>query len=276
MTAPVILPDHWKILRTPPADGPTNMAIDLALMESAKIDGAGILRVYGWSRPTISFGRNERVAGLYDPAEMEALGLGYVRRPTGGRALLHAREITYSVAIPLDDQSRWPVAYAAVNQRLLAAMLDLGVPARISAATSSGAPTDAEDGTAPHDQSVVCFSGIAAGEIAVGERKLVASSVWRDRAAYLQHGSILIHDDQALLERLMGTRVARPEPGAALSEYFANGTPDHDIIDQTEIALTRAFAHCGNTVKWSIPIEVRKQVDVTRLALASADWLWRR
>ena len=258
------------------------MALDLSLMEVAKTDGAGLLRIYGWSKPTVSFGRNERVAGVYETGELAEAGLDFVRRPTGGRALLHWREVTYSVAMPLGDQSRWPVAYEAVNQRLLAAMQLLGVPASISRVGHDAAPHAPPhaarefDADAPvPDQGVVCFSGIAKGEIAVGERKLVASSVWRDRAAYLQHGSILIHDEQSVLNRVMGARIAPAEPGATLSE-FLTGMSDEAIVNRTSTALVEAFEHCGKTLNWSIPNEVRRHVDVTRSALSDAAWLWRR
>ncbi|MEO7359180.1 MAG: hypothetical protein ABI120_02540 [Gemmatimonadaceae bacterium] len=254
------------------------MAIDLTLMEVAKSDGVGLLRVYGWSNPTISFGRNERVVGVYEARELTAAGLEFVRRPTGGRALLHSREVTYSVAMPLSDQSRWPVAYEAVNQRLLAAMQALGVPALIARASAQLAEvTDhaVASNSPSHDQHVVCFSGIAPGEIAVGDRKLVASSVWRDRAAYLQHGSILIHDDQSTLRGLLGARVAPLEPGATLSRFMPR-LSDEAIVNRAEIALINAFGHCGKTVRWSIPKEVREQVDVTRSALSNSAWLWRR
>lgn len=288
MTESVILPDNWRLLRTPPADGLTNMAVDLTLMEVTKTDDVGILRVYGWEKPTVSFGRNERVTGVYDADELSTAGLEFVRRPTGGRALLHSREVTYAVAMPLDDQSRWPAAYRAVNELLLAAMQSLGVPAHIAATTSAVTgslwPEDHNPGRTggdtqmvpSHDLGVVCFSGIAAGEIAVGQRKLVASSVWRDRAAYLQHGSILIHDDQSLLSGVMGSRITPPEPGATLAEFLENALSDDDIVDRTEMALNNAFGHCGNLVRWSIPNEVRTQVDVTRSALSKSSWLWRR
>jgi lipoate-protein ligase A len=274
------LPENWRLLRTPPADGASNMATDLTLMDLARASGVGILRIYGWSQPTVSFGRNERTAGVYRANELSEAGLDVVRRPTGGRALLHAREVTYSVAMPISDQTRWLNAYDAVNLRLLRAMRSLGVPAHIatgSARPSREVPDNAPSAPLPsHDQGLVCFSGIAQGEIAVGDRKLVASSVWRERGAYLQHGSILISDDQSRLGDLMAARMAKPEPAATLSEWIPAELSATAITDWVEIALQDAFGDCGKSVRWSIPSEVQQQVAVTRLALLQSTWLWRR
>lgn len=273
------LPVEWRLLRTPPADGGFNMALDLALMNVARDEGVGILRVYGWNRPTVSFGRNERVSGVYLAEEMAHAGLDVVRRPTGGRALLHEHEVTYSVALPIADQTHWAHAYHAINARLLAAMQLLGVPARIASGGQSSA-SDVSGGMVkalpPHDQRLVCFSGIANGEIAVANRKLVASSVWRERGKYLQHGSILISDHQSRLGDLMAARVAQPEPGATLSEWMPAELSAAGIADAVQFALQNVFEQCGKCVPWSIPAEVHSQVAVTRLALMHSSWLWRR
>src|SRR5512142_1385967 len=92
---------HWHLLVTPPAPGAENMAVDEALMDRARTSGEGVLRMYGWSAPTLSLGRNQIAKGRYDLARAAAEGIGIVRRPTGGRALLHHREITYSVTAPV-------------------------------------------------------------------------------------------------------------------------------------------------------------------------------
>src|SRR6476620_9212884 len=90
----------WRLLLSPPLGGPENMALDEALMGRARRTGESVLRVYAWSRPTLSLGRNQRAVGLYREQALAERGVGVVRRPTGGRALLHHREITYSVTAP--------------------------------------------------------------------------------------------------------------------------------------------------------------------------------
>ena len=285
------LPVSWRLLRTPPADGAWNMACDLALMTAARADGVGILRVYEWSAATVSFGRHERTSGIYTLGSLDECGLVAVRRPTGGRALLHSREVTYSVAMPIDDRWRWNVAYDRVNERLLSAMLALNIPAHIVADARDpvfadtrfpalGRPasrmTELKPVPTPHDEPHVCFSGVASGEIAVGGRKLIASSVWRERGAYLQHGSVLIHDDQSRLIPLLGPGARKPQPAAVLSEWLTTLPSDRDTVDLVESALHMAFRDCGNVVPWSIPTEVLDDVEKVRAALAESSWLWRR
>ncbi len=96
---------QWHFLVTPPADGAENMARDEALMRWSAATGHAAFRVYGWSSPTLSLGRNQRARGCYNLDAASGRGIGIVRRPTGGRALLHHREITYSAALPCADAS---------------------------------------------------------------------------------------------------------------------------------------------------------------------------
>jgi lipoyl(octanoyl) transferase len=91
---------RWRTLLTPADSGVANMALDEALMERAAASGEWICRVYAWAEPTISFGRNQAAARHYDRSIIAERGLAVVRRPTGGRAILHHREVTYSVAAP--------------------------------------------------------------------------------------------------------------------------------------------------------------------------------
>ena len=270
----MLLPTVWRLLRTAPADGPWNMACDVALMESARTDGVGLLRVYEWSVPTVSFGRHESARGVYSDEALARAGLSAVRRPTGGRALLHSREVTYSVTMPIANDVRWSKAYDAVNLRLLRAMQTLGVPARIVG--SPGEQSGPSAVAAPYADGHVCFSGIAPGEIAVEDRKLIASSVWRERGTYLQHGSILIHDDQHRLTGLMGAGAAPPERAAVLSDWLERGERSGTPADQVELALNEAFRDCGKCDSWSIPRTILDDVEVVRRRLAKPDWLWRR
>ena len=83
----------WRLLDTPPAPGAWNMAVDEALADSVREGGAPVLRVYRWAPPCLSLGRNQPTDG-YDRDEIRRRGLEVVRRPTGGRAVLHHRELT--------------------------------------------------------------------------------------------------------------------------------------------------------------------------------------
>ncbi len=189
------LPTRWRTLRSVPASGATNMAVDATLLEAGGRRDFGVWRTYAWERPTVSFGRNESARARFDPEGLAEAGLEAVRRPTGGRALLHAAEVTYSVTVPIDDRTSWQAVYEAVNSVLLAALRSLDVDA-----TMAGPPADSPQRVAPmRPDGPVCFEQPAPGEIVVGGAKLVGSAVWRERGAYLQHGSILLEDHQPRL-----------------------------------------------------------------------------
>ncbi|MBC7841414.1 MAG: lipoate--protein ligase family protein, partial [Gemmatimonadaceae bacterium] len=79
-------------------DAATNMALDEAMLLTAADTGDTLVRLYQWERPSVSFGRNQRCEGVYSLERCEALDVPAVRRLTGGRALVHAREVTYAVA----------------------------------------------------------------------------------------------------------------------------------------------------------------------------------
>src|SRR4028119_220945 len=91
---------RWRLIDTPPAPGAWNMAVDEALAESVRQGGLPVLRLYRWSPRCLSLGRNQPARGRYDTAALAARGIDVVRRPTGGRAVLHDRELTYCAALP--------------------------------------------------------------------------------------------------------------------------------------------------------------------------------
>jgi lipoate-protein ligase A len=271
-TAYAAWPQAWQTLESGPQDGVRNMATDLALLAHADRVGAAVLRTYTWARPTVSFGRNEPVRGAWDVAAMAAAGYDVVRRPTGGRALLHAEEVTFSVVMRLSRTTPWRQVYDAVNTRLLDALLRLGVPA--ARCEAEAAPIVAPDGPA-------CFAAPAVGELAVGGRKLVGSAVWRTPAAYLQHGSILLHDTQDALARFRLDAVA-PEPPAqatALDQWLAaSGPPLASRVLASLHDAWRAPGTTGETGLSAFHPSAAFDTDVARHAepLRDPAWLWRR
>lgn len=184
---------RWRLLATPGLDGAMNMAVDIALMVRARATHESVFRVYGWSTPTLSLGRNQRAVGMYDPAVLEEREIAVVRRPTGGRAILHWREVTYSVTAPAHGAPSLAETYAGINGVLLEALSHLGVSATVA--------DRAERQRAP--DTVPCFAEPSPGEIVLrGGGKLVGSAQFRENGALLQHGSILLEDDQSLLAGL--------------------------------------------------------------------------
>ncbi|HMI47688.1 MAG TPA: hypothetical protein VK481_03375, partial [Gemmatimonadaceae bacterium] len=94
------------------------MARDTALQARAARTGETVFSIYSWSHPTLSFGRNQPASGRYDLAKIHDAGIDVVRRPTGGRAILHHREITYSVTAPVKDAPPLRETYSRINQIL--------------------------------------------------------------------------------------------------------------------------------------------------------------
>ncbi len=175
------------------------MARDTALQARAARTGETVFSIYSWCRPTLSFGRNQPASGHYDLDKIRAAGIDVVRRPTGGRAILHDREVTYSVTAPLTDAAPLRQTYSRINHILQTGLSRLGVFVE-TAATSERAPPPS---VRP------CFETPGEGELVARGAKLVGSAQWRDDSALLQHGSILVDDDQSSLPVLAtGMQVA--------------------------------------------------------------------
>ena len=207
------------------------MAMDHALMERARRTGERVLRVYTWSSPTLSLGRNQVARGRVNAAAAREHGVALVRRPTGGRALLHHREVTYSVTAPLERDDSVREWYRAINAVLLDALDRLGVDAEPAIA----------HGRTPLPATASCFVRADEGEISVGGRKLVGSALLRREDALLQHGSILVDDDQGLLQRILPEDEAPPMPAGTLRQALGRAVEIEAVAD----ALVTALAHAG-------------------------------
>ena len=166
------------------------MAIDEAIAE-ATVAGHALptLRFYAWQPPCLSLGRNQSFAEV-DAARCAARGYDIVRRPTGGRAILHTDELTYSVAGPADEpRLRGGVleAYHRLSAGLLAGLHRLGLEAQET-------PAHSRLGS---DASAACFEVPSAHEITVDGRKLVGSAQCRRGGWVLQHGCLPLRGDVA-------------------------------------------------------------------------------
>lgn len=255
---------HWRVLLTPPASGAENMALDDALMERARDTGESVLRVYSWSAATLSFGRHQAARGQYDADRIRERGLDVVRRPTGGRAVLHHREITYSATAPLNDGGGLRSSYARINALLVAALAELGVAADVAAPRTR----------APHPGVAPCFDEPSAGELTVDGRKLAGSAQWRHDGALLQHGSILVEDDQSALAELT-IAPARPIPAPATLSAALGRTPSPTEAMNAFAAAIRRLEHTEPR-----PLELEDEIRARAAALVvrylDDAWTWRR
>jgi lipoyl(octanoyl) transferase len=176
-----------------------NMAVDDILLDAARAGGGPILRTYGWDPPAVSIGYAQRADEAIDIERCRAQGIALVRRTTGGRAVLHWNELTYSfhcadgegpAAYPLQEASR------ILGECLADGLRRFGVDASL------------ERGSSPaRGRLGACFASTARWELTCGGRKLVGSAQRRTRGALLQHGSILAGPEHLLLTQLL------PSPG---------------------------------------------------------------
>jgi lipoyl(octanoyl) transferase len=254
---------RWYFLVSEPADGVDNMALDEALARRAARTGEAVFRVYAWSRPTLSLGRNQRARGCYDEDAAVGLGVSFVRRPTGGRALLHDHEITYSATLPCDDAAGARAAYQMINSVLLKALGGLGVRAKRATATTSLPP-----GPRP------CFDVPAEHEIVVDGRKLIGSSQWRHDGALLQHGSILVRDDQPLIGRL-SRPASNGTPAAATLAEALGREPSRKEVGQSILEALSVATGGAPSFFHADPV-LEQDTATLRATYVDPAWTWRR
>jgi lipoate-protein ligase A len=197
--------------------GAENMARDHALARELT-PGTGVLRLYEWDPPTVSFGRNEPAAGIYSISRAGEEGVAYVRRPTGGRAVLHHRELTYALAFPVGAFGGLKKAYRIINRGLLVGLQKLGAAVELASDTGPSLPPDAGP----------CFRQPAEGEVMALGRKLIGSAQVRIDESVLQHGSIMLDGDQDVLRRLRGDDEPVPPPATLAS--ILGGVPELSLL----------------------------------------------
>jgi len=186
--------ETWRLLHTGLADPAWNMAVDEAILHA---NSRGLVpptvRFYGWNPPTLSIGYFQRAGKEVDFEAVRAQGLGFIRRPTGGRAVLHDRELTYSVVVP-ESHEKMPTSvnesYRVLSMGLLEGFRELGLRAEM---TSLG-EDEKKAGMEPLG-SAACFDSPSWYELVVEGRKVVGSAQVRQRHTILQHGSILLDLD---------------------------------------------------------------------------------
>jgi len=190
-------PAAWRVIvEAAPRTGAENMALDEALMDAvAAGESPPALRFYQWEPPCLSLGKRQPLDGV-DLAACRADGVDVVRRATGGWAILHTDELTYSIAVRPDDPRAAGAildAYRTLSQGLVAGLRLLGVAAEMNPVTPGGT----------HNASAACFEVPSAYEITAGGRKLIGSAQARPNGRVLQHGSLPLVGDMARVARYL-------------------------------------------------------------------------
>jgi lipoyl(octanoyl) transferase len=255
-------PPRWYLwIDDLPRPGYANMALDTALLINADRTGESWLRLYQWEPYCLSFGRHEPATRRYDADRIKKLGLDTVRRPTGGRAVWHARELTYAVAAPSARFGSLREAYHEIHEMIAGGLGRLGI--QISVAPSG------------HSSSLdagACFAQPVGGELMLAGRKIVGSAQYRRGTALLQHGSIQLEDDQQMV--LAVTRgAAWPSAGTSLQPMLDRLVPPWELAE----SIARAAAQRWNG-KWSpaTPSGVLAAGRCLQPHYRSTAWTWLR
>lgn len=185
----------WRFIDSGHCSPEFNMALDEALLDwnsEGKIPPT--VRFYGWNPPTLSIGYFQKVEREIDLDAVKKYGLGFVRRPTGGRGVLHDKELTYSVIVS-EDHPEMPQtvteAYRVISEGVLQGFRKLGLDAYFAI------PRTAEEREGlKNPRSAVCFDAPSWYELVVEGRKVAGSAQTRQKGVILQHGSILLDIDE--------------------------------------------------------------------------------
>ena len=260
------LRNEWLVLIDGAGSGAWNMALDSALLRAAEQDGQCTLRLYSWDPPTLSFGRNEPALKRYDRNAIAARSLAVVRRPTGGRAVWHDREVTYAVAAPAEVFGSLRATYHEIHAMLAHALTALGAHVLLAA---DRPPAGVGAGA--------CFASAAGGEVmaaTAGGGKVVGSAQVRGDGAFLQHGSVLLAAEQDVVAAV--TRGAADPPSAA-------GLMDLLPSNRATWACVSGAIHRAAAARWGapatageLPATIRARAAELLPRFADAAWTWRR
>ena len=182
--------NSWRLLITPPARGAWNMAVDESILEHIGCNEAmPTLRLYAWEPACLSLGHAQPFADV-DMTRLQQRGWEVVRRATGGRAILHTDELTYSVIAPVDEPrvaGSVLESYNRLAQALLLTVKSLEIPVEMIehvGLTESISPSNP-----------ICFEVPSSYEITVNGKKLIGSAQARKKQGVLQHGSLPLTGD---------------------------------------------------------------------------------
>lgn len=232
--------NKWRIIISGKLKPAENMAMDSAILQGV-VEGISpnTIRIYDWSPPTVSFGYHQDIANQIDLNRVLENGFGIVRRPTGGRAVLHWDEVTYSVIAKNEGIFAGSIlsVYKKIGLALLSSLRQIGIEADMQDSFPSHA--EQKDWTSP------CFSSASKYEIQYKGKKLVGSAQVRKGTAFLQHGSILLNHNQEKMAELLPAK--NESQRKVLKKLMAKKTIQINRIVETPIT----FSEFANILKAS-------------------------
>jgi lipoyl(octanoyl) transferase len=275
--------ETWRFIDSGNCSPSYNMALDEALLDwhsEGKIPPT--IRFYGWDPATLSIGYFQKVEKEINLDAVKEHGLGFVRRPTGGRGVLHEHELTYSVIVS-EEHPEMPKtvteAYRVISEGILRGFQGLGLEAYFAV------PKTAEEREGlKNPRSAVCFDAPSWYELVVEGRKVAGSAQTRQKGVILQHGSILLDLDEDKLFSLFNypsDRVKERMRRAFNSKAVAMNeiSPETVTMDMAKEAFKKGFEE-GLNIHLE-PYELSKEeaqyvVELAESRYESDDWNFKR
>lgn len=274
---------EWYFINSGPCSPSYNMALDEALLDWHS-EGLipPVVRFYEWNPATLSIGYFQSVDKEIDIEVVKRLGLGFVRRPTGGRGVLHEHELTYSVIVS-EDYPDMPAtvteAYRVISEGLLLGFQHLGLDAYFSVPDTEEKRADLKN-----PKSAVCFDAPSWYELVVEGRKVAGSAQTRQKGVILQHGAILLDLDE---EKLLATfkfasealkervRKSLPQKAVAINKIIQNPV----TIDACKIAFKKGFEDALQIelIEYTLTNEQEKYVkELEKRRYANDEWNFKK
>ncbi|QOR65445.1 lipoate--protein ligase family protein [Cytobacillus suaedae] len=275
--------ETWRFIDSGDCSPEFNMALDEALLDwhsEHKIPPT--IRFYGWNPPTLSIGYFQKVDKEIDLDAVKKYGLGFVRRPTGGRGVLHDQELTYSVIVS-EDHPEMPhtvtEAYRVISEGVLQGFRLLGLDAYFAVPK-----TEEEKAGLKDPRSAVCFDAPSWYELVVEGRKVAGSAQTRQKGVILQHGSILLDIDEDKLFDVfkypndrVKERLQRNFKNKAVAINALRGEPV--TIDEAKNAFKEGFEK-GLNIKLEAYTLSKEEIlyveEIVKKRYANPDWNFKR
>jgi len=266
----------WRLIKSGYQTGAMNMALDEALLHAvAEGTSPPVLRFYRWRPATVTLGYAQSASTDIDLEVCRKTGLDVVRRSTGGRAVLHDNEVTYSVIAPLVSGlfgNSVLDSYRVISEVLQKALQQLGLTAKLVPGRSRGGQLSAT--------KVVCFAAPSQYELVIDGRKIAGSAQKRHGQAFLQHGSIPLELDLDLLGRVLKTDINTETAGSLDKVGWLNMWASQALtVSEVESCITGEFSKAiGASLRNSVPTadELNQAEKFYQDKYANPDWNMRR
>ena len=251
--------ETWRFINSGKLKPYENMAMDEAILFGIiNKNNPPAVRVYDWDPPTVSFGYHQKINEHILLDKVKEYGFGLVRRPTGGRAVLHYDEVTYAVISRTDGILAGSVleSYQKIGKVLLATLHEIGIDATMK----DSMPSEKEQKTWVNP----CFTSASKYEINYKGKKIIGSAQIRKGSALLQHGSILLNHNQELMAELMPTKSNKEKETIkkllsrktiAVNDLIENSLSFNDFVNILKKNFQKHFGICFSENEELTPYE---------------------